>query len=135
MPRANRHHIPGQVWHITLELQRLCGFSVAGTCQKQYKHWVEEAVGNGNLQREGCWTESVAVGNRGFIEETKAQLGVKATGRGILEQRDAQFVLREKPAPYNAGFATGRVALSPENTCFSDNVFRRFACLQKKGTP
>ena len=106
-----------------LELRRLCGFPDAGAFQKQYKQWVEEAVGNGNLQRESCWTESIAVGSRGFVEEAKAQLGFKAIGRDVLEQLDAQFVLREKPAAYNAGFAAERVALSPKNTYFWDNNF------------
>ena len=102
-----------------LELTRLCGFTDAARFQEEYGRWVEVALG-GNLQRESCWAESVAVGSRGFIEETKARLGILALGRGIHEQRDAQFVLRERPAAYTAGFAPENAPLSSENTYFLD---------------
>jgi hypothetical protein len=52
MARANRHYIPGQVWHITHR------------CHK----------------RE--FLLSIAVGSEGFVEKTKAVLGIRALGRG-----------------------------------------------------
>ncbi len=64
--------------------------------------------------RESCWTESIAVGNRQFVEDTKTKLGMKAQGRKVVENND-QFELKELYAPYNALFDTEKAHLSPEN--------------------
>ena len=44
-----------------------------------------------------------------------------ANGKRIEEQREAQFVLREKTACYSAGFAIGKVVLSPGNAYFGND--------------
>ena len=77
-----------------------------------------ETLAGGRIQRERCWTESVAVGSLKFIEETKARLGIKAKGRKIKEQQEESYMLREESAPYNAFFATEIEALRSENVFF-----------------
>lgn len=103
-----------------VELQRLCGFTETESFKKEYMQWVEDALLNRNLQRESCWTESIAVGGRRFIEETKVLLGIKAVGRRNQERKTSQFVLKEDSTPYNADFAPEKVVLSQENAYFWD---------------
>ncbi len=47
-----------------------------------------------NMVREGKWTESVAVGNKGFLETVKAKLGARAKGRRVSGAEN-DFALRE----------------------------------------
>lgn len=90
------------------ELHRLCGISDPQKFKEQYKQWVEVALTGGSVERESSWTESVAVGNRKFIEEVKARLGIKAIGKKIREQGGTLLTLREGPAAYNADYGVKR---------------------------
>ena len=82
---------------------------------------MQEAISAGRIQREKCWTESIAVGSLKFIEETRVRLGINAKGRRIEEQPEGSFMLREESAPYNAVFATQNEALSAENAFYWDD--------------
>jgi hypothetical protein len=85
-------------------LRNLCGFPAPEQFSEQHRQWVQEVIKNGKSQREGCWTESIAVGGIGFVEETKARLGIKGMGKRIEEQEAARCVLREESEPYSAVF-------------------------------
>jgi len=55
-----------------LDLIRLCqlhGCSDLNTLQQLRFKWVEDALKHGILQREGIWSDSVAVGNESFLEQ------------------------------------------------------------------
>jgi hypothetical protein len=67
---------------------------------------------------ESCWTENIAVGDIGFVEETKARLGIKGMGRRIEEQEADRFVLREESEPYSVVFGPENKCLSPYNSYF-----------------
>jgi putative transposase len=69
--------------------------------RKAHRDWVDEAMANGNPFREDQWTESVAVGDDGFIEEVKDRLGARAKGRSIIKDGD-QCQLRERQGSYHA---------------------------------
>ena len=43
---------------------------------------------NDSNQRDAKWTESIAVGGKEFVMETKAKLGAKAIGRGEVENNE-----------------------------------------------
>jgi REP element-mobilizing transposase RayT len=101
-------------------LRNLCGFPDHEQFSEQHRQWVQEAIKNGKSQREGCWTESIAVGGIGFVEETKARLGIKGTGKRIEEQEADQCVLREESEPYSAVFDHENRRLSPNNGHFWD---------------
>lgn len=81
---------------------------------------VEAALTDGNIEREGSWTVSVAVGSRNFIEEIKGHLGAKAIGRKIRGQGGTMLALRECPAAYNAHTVTEKGSLSHKNTYYWD---------------
>jgi putative transposase len=50
-------------------------------------------------EKENQWTQSIAVGNKTFIEKTKETLGFRAKGRKIIST-DGAFELREGQASY-----------------------------------
>lgn len=70
-----------------------------GSFRGMYHGWVEEYFRSKILQRESCWTESVAVGSQDFLEKIQASLGVKAKGRKIQET-SGLFELRETRNSY-----------------------------------
>jgi hypothetical protein len=41
------------------------------------RNWVEEILKNSSNKRDAKWAESLAVGNKEFVMETKAKLGAK----------------------------------------------------------
>lgn len=70
---------------------------------RQQRTWVEANFkGDGSI-RESKWTESIAVGDQSFVENTMERLGVKAIHRKITEENGA-FALREPKIPYRPHF-------------------------------
>ena len=102
------------------ELRRLCGIPDPDRFKEEYKQWIAAALTGASIGRESSWTESVAVGNRKFIEEVKAHLGIKAIGRKIREQGRTLLTLRERSAAYKADFGTEKGGLSLQNSYFRD---------------
>ena len=64
-----------------------------------YNTWIGQYLELNKFQRDSCWTESVAVGNKDFIEHIKARLEIKVKGGRIIE-RSGTFELREPEASY-----------------------------------
>jgi putative transposase len=62
--------------------------------------WTEEYLKSKKMERESRWTESIAIGNRDFVERIQNQLGVKAKGRKIVE-KNGSFELKEEHTSYN----------------------------------
>ena len=60
------------------------------------------------------WTESIAVGDKKFVMETKAKLGAKAIGRRELENTEG-YELKEPQCPYNRVFDPKRCNLRLKN--------------------
>ena len=69
----------------------MCGIS------EYHRHWVEEVLRNGSNQRDAKWTESIAVGDKEFVMETKAKLGAKAIGRSELEDNEGYELKEPQP--------------------------------------
>lgn len=84
-------------------LAGLCGNSDYDRLKHDHRQWVEEALDNIDSARESCWTESIAVGSKMFIDEIKVKLGHKSQDRDIL-QAESKYTLREPTAPYNTVF-------------------------------
>ena len=51
------------------KLRELLAIDSYDLLKKYHKGWVEEYLTNGNNSRDDKWTESIAVGSKGFIEE------------------------------------------------------------------
>lgn len=101
-------------------LQNLCGFSDFEHFTAQYRQWVQEAIASGENLREVYWTESIAVGGNGFVEEIKVKLGIKGKGRRIEQQTAYRFVLREVTERYNSVFKQGNGRLRSDKSYFWD---------------
>jgi putative transposase len=65
--------------------------------QRSHRTWVEESLNVERTERDGKWSENIAVGSKGFVATVKKQLGLKAKGRKITESphecqlRETQF--------------------------------------------
>jgi len=74
------------------EIERFCEI---------YRNWVDAAIMQGDNKRRPQWTESIAVGDKVYVEKVKDQMGYKAIGRKVIENRDS-FVLKETRQPYQS---------------------------------
>lgn len=77
---------------------------------------IEEALKSKCNIRESKWTESVAVGSRDFVEETKDRLGFKIKGRKIVESNGACELRESPPSAYGNDFPDKIDALRGINT-------------------
>ncbi|GJQ59495.1 MAG: transposase [Candidatus Scalindua sp. AMX11] len=110
-------------------LMRLCGLPDKEQLRFEYKEWVEDSIKDNESSRDSCWTESVAVGIRQFVEETKVKLGFKALGCKVVENND-KYELKELIAPYNVHLQTENNHLRPGNRYYCDvnvKIFYRLA--------
>jgi len=62
--------------------------------QEAYRERVREACMQQGNARERKWTESIAVGSKLFVEDTKERLGMRAHGREVIGG-DGTYHLRE----------------------------------------
>ncbi len=86
----------------------------------QYEHanQVRSVLASDRNRRDACWSESLAVGNREFVEGVRSALGSKARARGIVEQEDT-VALREPKTFYGPHFGSEKAVLSPGNNPYT----------------
>ena len=96
-------------------LMALLGIDDSARLSRVYRGWVEDVIRQCSSAREEKWTQSIAVGNKLFVEGVKDKLGFKATGRNIVGAGDA-YELKESVASYSADFGTKTEALRPDNS-------------------
>ena len=97
-------------------LMALLGFSSDARFRAAHAYWIDEALQANANQRDPSWSQSLAVGQQGFVAGVKTALGVAARHRAI-EATDDAHVLREPEVPYTVGFEV-------ENRLLSDNLWR-----------
>ncbi|MDX2439203.1 MAG: transposase [Desulfobacterales bacterium] len=78
--------------------------------KEAHRKWIEEALKKSKVIRETKWTQSIAVGDRSFLEQIKDRLGIRAKGRKIHGSED-EYQLRECQTDYG-----GWQDLDDENT-------------------
>jgi REP element-mobilizing transposase RayT len=101
------------------QLMNLLGIKDDDRMMEVHRQWVDTILKNGSNKRDGQWTESIAVGDKEFVLETKARLGAKAVGRKISGE-NGNYELRESPIPYMPLFTLEKCVLSSENSYFWD---------------
>lgn len=89
------------------EIDRFC---------ETYRNWVDAAIMQGDLKRQPQWTESIAVGDKIYVEKVKDQMGYKAIGRKVVENRDL-FVLKESQQPYQS-ISDQAIRVQPEDNTY-----------------
>lgn len=97
------------------KLAQLAGFATYDSFQRAHKDLVDESLANDSNARQTKWTESIAVGNKSFIESIKERLGILASGRKIRETDDC-FQLRENVESYIANSDIKNSDIAPQNT-------------------
>ena len=96
-------------------LMALLGADRLEALQATQAQWVDDALKAEQFMREGLWSESLAVGSRGFVDRYQADLD--ARGRGRLIEREAHtHVLRETSPPYGDVFDAKNSTIRQENT-------------------
>ena len=65
--------------------------------------WVEEALEQEAKSREAKWSESIAVGSKEFIENTKEELRPLFLSRKAIGEGE-QYELHDPQEPYNSHF-------------------------------
>jgi len=100
-------------------LMDLLGIQTLEDLKKSHSGWVEEALANDGYDRESQWTESVAVGGKGFIEAIKKALGFQVKGRDVIGVGES-YQLREQQSAYSPLLGHEKNDLSDDNTYFWD---------------
>jgi len=103
-------------------LMKLCNEKEEGPLKNLLKEFMEETLAQNKMEREAKWTDSVAIGDRSFVEETKEKLGIKAKGRKIIG-KNGEFMIRETQQPYEAIFDPKKLHLNSENTYYWNDKF------------
>ena len=96
------------------QLAALLGIKDNDRLSEYHRKWVEEVLKNGSNQRDGKWTQSIAVGDKEFVMATKAKLGAKAIGRRGVKNVEG-YELRERQSPYNRVFDPEKCSLRLKN--------------------
>jgi len=87
--------------------------------KKSYQEFVEEALQKQSWERDGRWSESIAVGSELFVRDIKEKLGIKAVGREVMG-KEGVYELREPAVSYEANFGRENGDLRQENAFFWD---------------
>jgi REP element-mobilizing transposase RayT len=67
--------------------------------KQSHQQWIEEALKQSTIVRESKWTQSIAVGDKPFLEQIKERLGIRAKSRKIRESGDG-YQLSERQSLY-----------------------------------
>jgi len=86
--------------------KRLCelvGISQVSQLKVEHARWINDALEDGNFQREEKWTTSLAIGGHSFAEEYLDFAGSKAGHRKMKVVGDCT-VIEEPKIAYNDNF-------------------------------
>jgi putative transposase len=78
--------------------------------KEAHREWIEETLKKSKVVRESKWTQSIAVGDKSFLDQIKDRLGIRAKGRKVHGSED-EYHLRERQTDYG-----GWQNLGNENT-------------------
>jgi REP element-mobilizing transposase RayT len=67
--------------------------------KEAHREWIEDALEKSKVVRDSKWTQSIAVGDKSFLEQIKERLGIRAKGRMIHGSED-EYQLREGQTNY-----------------------------------
>jgi putative transposase len=99
-----------------LALSKLCGFDDIREFQKAHREWIEAELSGDIAGRDDRWSESLAVGSEGFVEQVKMELGFRAAQHRQVAMADGLYTLRAPVLPYGDHFDMENEPLRPNNT-------------------
>ena len=80
-------------------LAALLGISDSGSVRDRLREWVDLELASGDLTRQPAWTQSIAVGQREYLDAIGQDLKITHPGR-IIEGGSNFLFLREEPNAY-----------------------------------
>jgi putative transposase len=80
-------------------LAALLGFADTDRLREGLREWVNQALAKGSLERQPAWTQSIAVGQRDYLDAIGRELNVSHPRRVIMGEGDT-LCLREEPNAY-----------------------------------
>lgn len=95
-------------------LMDLLNFKSMVELSSSYESWINTSLNKVIGSREDKWTQSIAVGSKPFVVDTKRLLGLNGRGRAVRE-RDGSFELREPSVAYNPVLMPENMDLSTQN--------------------
>ena len=99
------------------KLTALLGIDEPYQLPDYHYNWLENVLNGASNQRDVKWTQSIAVGDKEFVMQTKAKLGAKAMGRKALENNE-DYVLKKAQNPYSRVFTPKKCFLRPQKDYF-----------------
>jgi putative transposase len=81
-------------------LMELLPFETRDELKQAHRKWIDERLEKSQLVRQSKWTQSIAVGDKSFVEQIKKRLGISSKGRKILEDED-DYQLRDGQTRYD----------------------------------
>lgn len=108
--------------YIIIDRQKLTELAFLGgldSLKDSHTGWLHEMLSSQGKGREEKWSTSLAVGGEKFVSKIKQLLGVRATGRRIVNMSGASE-LREPTSPYSGNFTPESVSLSDNNMHYWD---------------
>ena len=76
-------------------LRSLTNISSEQALRFAHKSWVDSRIHERRSEREGVWTESVAIGSEAYVERVKSLMSVKAYHRPIAEHSERTFLIQD----------------------------------------
>jgi len=67
--------------------------------KESHRKWIEKEMKKSQMVRQSKWTNSIAVGDKSFVEQIKERLGIRSKGRKIFENED-DYQLRDGKTRY-----------------------------------
>jgi putative transposase len=87
-----------------LDLERLCwrlGTTSLEEVRANLEAMIQERIDRGELKREPCWTESLAVGSSDFVKQMQPLI-LSRRETEVVEEESGLWVLKEAEAPYGS---------------------------------
>ena len=91
-----------------------CGLASDTELREKHRQWVEGSIHGDRNVRQPEWTESIAVGSEGFVQDILENLNTQGRGRRVREAGD-HYELREPQATYSGRFGGENGCLTPGN--------------------
>ena len=73
-----------------------------GSFRKEYRIRIQSAIAEKRLNREKCWTESIAVGGKGYVEKIAAHIRYERLRPRMEEMEDGSWAVWEPHSCYHA---------------------------------
>lgn len=96
-------------------LSELLGIGSASLLKEKHAMWLEEGLKTDRQERDRKWSQAIAVGSEGYIDNIKKELGMKVVYRKT-NRVNKGFELREDEFPYNADLPPQSDRLSHDNS-------------------